>query len=723
MNDTARPGGRGVARAVAGVLARPAVALPVVALPVVALVAAVLLVVVWAVHRPIGDLYVAYAGGRDVVEGKLGGPDDWAFNTDGRTWYNQNWGTHLLYYLTYTRAGETGILVLKMALLAATAGFIVLAGRRRGAETPPALLVAAGVLLASHSYIDLRPNLVTLVLTPLMLWLLYRSGDRQHRVWWALPVAAAWANMHGGFVFGLGLMGLWALCLLIEAVVRTAAAPRAAEAAGLTPRRWWAPVAAAGAAVVLSGTLTPFGLDNLTHPFVVGGSETWRSVDEWQPVWRTDVGFGTVKELLIFLGIFAAVVAVNVVRRHAGAHRPARRGHKRKIRPIAPAAFDVLLATVVAAMAVTSRRFIPLAMIAMAPMLARQLTRFQQRLDARWLTVPLAAALLAPAAVLAREHLRYYDPDNPLYPASTRSIYARMMHEHRYAPGAAEFLRRNDIAGRTFHEWRWEGFLHWQCPGLELYVGGRAQQVHGERDDRIRRAILAGGPGAAKLLERLGVEVVVVPPGPPHVPLLTDNAPAGTHSRLLKVLLRDINSPWVVVYFSPRGIVVVNTGTPRGADWARRAAGGELWYPDERTAAWSRAMSASSARLSDTPEQALAACRRGAQAGPVDWCYVRALQVAEQRRLPTARVLSFYENELERITALGAEGHRRRRILIAQVGVCRTLFTAYRRLLATEAFARANPQRAAAMREKLPAVEAASDRASRQFQQMRKRWR
>ncbi len=72
-----------------------------------ALAAAVLIGSVWLVPRPIGDMYVALAGGRDALAGKLGTPDTWSFmNIDPATgrnqvWINQNWGTHVVYYLTY----------------------------------------------------------------------------------------------------------------------------------------------------------------------------------------------------------------------------------------------------------------------------------------------------------------------------------------------------------------------------------------------------------------------------------------------------------------------------------------------------------------------------------------------------------------------------------------------------------------------------------------------
>jgi len=52
----------------------------------------------WAGSESGGDLFMSLSGGRDVVQGKLGAPDDWAFTTGVRVWINQNWLSHLLIY-------------------------------------------------------------------------------------------------------------------------------------------------------------------------------------------------------------------------------------------------------------------------------------------------------------------------------------------------------------------------------------------------------------------------------------------------------------------------------------------------------------------------------------------------------------------------------------------------------------------------------------------------
>jgi len=184
---------------------------------------------VWMGPRPTGDLYVALAAGRDIVAGKLNALDDWSFNTEGRIWVNQNWGTHMLYYLFFKAtggtdghltgdlgSGEIGLLTLKILLLLTGSAFLAMACRKRGVDWPIAMITAAGMVIGGKSFIDLRPNLTTLMFAPVMLFLLYRTIDRRRGIWLTMVVfGVIWANLHGGFIFGLAVMGLWGICMIV----------------------------------------------------------------------------------------------------------------------------------------------------------------------------------------------------------------------------------------------------------------------------------------------------------------------------------------------------------------------------------------------------------------------------------------------------------------------------------------------------------------------------
>ncbi len=749
-----------------------------------ATVAVLLLLITWAVPRPTGDLYVAYAGGRDVLEGKLGQLDDWCFNTTHRVWYNQNWGTHLLYHLTYVWFGEGGYLALKLLILGLAGAGMVLAGRQYGTRWPVGLLVAGVALLSAYAFLDLRPNIISLTLAPIMLWLLHRTRDNPHRIWWAVALSALWQSMHGGFVFGIGMIGLWGLCQGVAAMIvegRTGGP----QAISRVLRRLWPFAAAPVAAILMGGILTPFGWENLTHFFVVGREEAWRRVLEWRSVWaltRAEHGdwvlvpYGSTWEFLCILVVFAALLVSRWSLRLPSVKAKVvlaaliwvgamilcwvifkdRLGTTRHLNSIfgsreegnelganvqlirflqlvfgavgvallgiwmwkgRPAlVFNTIIALMVIYMAFNSRRFIPLALFTTAGMLAWNLDTVLGRLRARWAVIPLAAVMLLPGwRVFSQHGWRFYNPANPLYPANVDSTYKRMIFYGMYAPGAVEFLNANheqvvdawrevqrpeleaaarerlalapgsplpppalaavaadlaqDHRWRTVHEWRWEGYLHWLCPQLHLYVGGRAQQVHPVEDYLFRGEIWDGKRSIEKL-DTLNAEMIVLPAD-------------GQSQTLLHAVWRDIGSRWVAVYYDSQALVLVDAQRPSSRQWVLRAVRDELQYPKDSRGgdsirAWSRAMCMSSERSGVPGPQAWQALREAARAWPDPTLYARMTEMAEQGRVPREALLQFLHEEAERLEGLDpADARERLQVLQARDQVALTLHLFY----------------------------------------------
>jgi len=662
--------------------------------------------VLWLVPRPLGDLYVALAGGRDIFNGRLGGYDDWSFTTTDRVWFDQNWGTHVLYYVFYLAGGYNGLVVLKALLVAAMGVFVAGAAWREGVSPAATMVTTAGVLLACNGYVDMRPNLTTLVLVPLLLWLLYLARRRVRWFWVAVVLTGLWANMHGGFMFALGVMGLWVACRGLALLVGR----------GLRPALREGGLLAGGfvAAVLLAALANPFGPVNVTHPFTVASGDVWRTVDEWQPVFTAEsVAFGSLWEFGIVLGVlgglwtarllvnlavrrrplearhvaaavfnitFAAVIAVRarsallnfpppsaemsrlfqVAMVGAGlvgiatvgaighwlvslAGSSGRRGRVK--RPTAVEVerlvFDLVVTGVAVAMALSARRFIPLAILVMAPMLVAEVNWALPSRRRAWATAGVAGALVLAALPVIHELRLHYDPRNPLRPPGT--FFDRMICITSFPPKAADFINANDISGRAFNEWRWEGYLHWRCPQLKLFVGGRAQQVYAAETLELWGRILHTDE-AAELLDRLDVRVGVFPPEKLK------------YQGLIRRLLMEPGGRWAMVYYDERQAVVVDAGDPQMRALADRAARGELDYPDEASAAISRAMCLGSRAVSADVREIAAAFGRAIELRPFTSGYLGLLQIAREGRFPRAKAVEYFRQEYDR---LGRMDYRR----------------------------------------------------------------
>jgi hypothetical protein len=143
--------------------------------------------------------------------------DIYSFTKAGEPWISSSWLAQVLYAGAYEHAGWAGPVILAAGSIAAT--FALLAfflGRRIPATYAMLTAFAAFVVSAGHFFA--RPHVLAL---PVMLaWvsgLLSASERREVPSFWLLPLLALWANLHGGFVFGLVLVAPFAIDALWNA--------------------------------------------------------------------------------------------------------------------------------------------------------------------------------------------------------------------------------------------------------------------------------------------------------------------------------------------------------------------------------------------------------------------------------------------------------------------------------------------------------------------------
>jgi len=167
-------------------------------------------------------------------------------------------------------AGWSGV-VLMTGAAAATAALIVgLTAARQLRGVPLVLTVAIGLSLVTANLLA-RPHVLALPLAAAWGAELLAARDRGR----APPIGLAglmiaWANMHGGFIFGLLLIGPFALEAVTEAPV----------GARLLAARAWATFALAALAVAL---INPYGIDAFLLPFRLMSVENLSRISEWRP--------------------------------------------------------------------------------------------------------------------------------------------------------------------------------------------------------------------------------------------------------------------------------------------------------------------------------------------------------------------------------------------------------------------------------------------------------
>ena len=237
------------------------------------------------------DTYWQIAVGQWILDHQaLPRVDIYSFTKIGESWTSSSWLAQVLYAVSYNLAGWTGPVVLAASSIAATfALFAHILGRRIPAGY--AIMVAIAALVLSMGHFLARPHVLVL---PIMLaWaygLMSASERGQAPSSWLLPLLALWANLHGGFVFGLVLVGAFAL----DALWNAERAQRRSVAL-----RW----AAFGIGALLACCATPYGWGSiLAARRILDLGELLHLIYEWMPADFSKFGAFEMAILMLIAG-------------------------------------------------------------------------------------------------------------------------------------------------------------------------------------------------------------------------------------------------------------------------------------------------------------------------------------------------------------------------------------------------------------------------------------
>ena len=192
--------------------------------------------------------------------------DPFSFTWLGKPWVPIEWLSEVIYAIAYRTAGYAGLAaVVTAALIALHAAVFINASRRSRFALLP--LVAMDFVLIPM--LSARPHLLTWPLLAIWTVLMLKAREEDR----APPVLAAllltlWANLHGGFIFGLAIAGAFGL----EALIECGDKPRAL-------RQWLLFGIVCLAAIFINGN----GIGGVLYPLRFTHLQMLPLIDEWKP--------------------------------------------------------------------------------------------------------------------------------------------------------------------------------------------------------------------------------------------------------------------------------------------------------------------------------------------------------------------------------------------------------------------------------------------------------
>jgi len=413
-----------------------------------------------------------------IDHGSLPSHELFTYTVSGKAWADQEWGSEVLGDLIF-RAG--GFLAFSLAYTAVTwLGFWFI-WRRIAVERVPALIAGACIGVAAAAGVEVwgpRSQMISFALTCLTLYWVEAYLRDHHRHVYLLPVVmVVWTNLHGGFVYGLAVVGL-------AAATETALwllSPQEGAHRRRSLRLW---LVLAGCAV--AGLVNPITIHAYLAAIQVQTSAIQQTfIAEWHsPNFHVAGELGV--ELLLLL-----VVAAMALRR--------------------PRLWDAVLTVVGIYAALSAVRNAPIAAALLIPMVAwsfggawergRWRDRFAgwvSRRDGDLLVAVSAAALIVGVVAVG-------------FAANTLSTQTESTAAN-FPVGAADWLAANPTVGtRMFNAYDWGGYLIYRFYGnadRRVFIYGEATEVGNPLLQQVSDVENAE-PDWQTILDEHGVDYVV----------------------------------------------------------------------------------------------------------------------------------------------------------------------------------------------------------------------
>ena len=216
------------------------------------------------------DFYWHLVTGELIADGRFPTTDPFSFTWGGMPWTLHEWLGELVIYVLVDRLGYMGAAIVFAFVPGIAVAVLAFALHRLGLRTPAVIAASTLSAFLIIPYATIRPQALSWIMFAFLIAGLVHLRPDRHRWTLALgPFFVLWANLHGLWVVGLAVIGVYAILTLLGMTP-------------MSPARWWAvamiPLALAGTA------FTPAGPGLILYPlrYVDAGDWGMANITEWQ---------------------------------------------------------------------------------------------------------------------------------------------------------------------------------------------------------------------------------------------------------------------------------------------------------------------------------------------------------------------------------------------------------------------------------------------------------
>jgi hypothetical protein len=150
--------------------------------------------------------------------------DTFSYTMRGQPWFAWEWLYDVVIAVIHQWLGLNGIVFFTVVVIAATFALVLRLALRRGGSLPVAVILLLLAVGASTIHFFARPHVLSWLLTVTWFQLLDSSETasetanpaQDRRLLWMPVIMLLWTNLHGGFLLGIALCGLYLIAGLIR---------------------------------------------------------------------------------------------------------------------------------------------------------------------------------------------------------------------------------------------------------------------------------------------------------------------------------------------------------------------------------------------------------------------------------------------------------------------------------------------------------------------------
>lgn len=430
-----------------------------------------------------GDLPRHILLGRLIRESKsIPLTDTFSFRTEGFPSIPHEWLSQVIFSISEDLLGLSGVVLLTSLIVTVSWAIVFQEAKRRTNNLLALLIITVLGIAASMIHVLPRPHLFTYLFTALWIVILERITSNKPHFWWLLPVMMVfWVNLHGMFVLGIIISGIYLVGSFLEN-------PGRAWIASYTTKLMFL----AGALSVVATFLSPSGI-RIWEAIISIGSNSYITsrIPEYQSAnFHVPETWPFILLLIVVLITFARA-ATRIPWSH------------------------ILLTASFTGIALYTSRMIPLFAIVVVPIAARTLGDWLEqafsssRLSGTGKNIAAINSLssgfiwmiILPIAVVA-----IFSSGKAIDPENKGNVF-----DERFFPvQAVNWLDQNPQHGHMFNEFDWGGYLLLKMsPRQQIFMDGHTH-IYGESLTREYETIVTLGDGWKEIFDRYKIAWSIV---------------------------------------------------------------------------------------------------------------------------------------------------------------------------------------------------------------------